>query len=191
MAYHNGLFVSGRDNAIKERFIMKTAYLTDIRKVEIRESEAPRVESDTDVLLEVETVGVCGSDMHYYRTGRIGELVVEYPFIVGHEFVGHVREVGRVVTNLKVGDRVAVDPLIWCGKCDEFFEAYRSKTVLRDEGEGAGETWPPMNEIGFVKAPGGEWMAAGTEEAKKLQREFKCPYCGNDDRSTLHPSSPE
>ncbi|HDY66012.1 MAG TPA: hypothetical protein ENH84_07270 [Phycisphaerae bacterium] len=98
---------------------MKTAYLTGIRKVEIRQTDPPEIAADTDVLLEVETVGVCGSDMHYYRTGRIAELVVEYPFIVGHEFTGRVLEVGRAVTNLKVGDRVAVDPLIWCGKCDQ------------------------------------------------------------------------
>ena len=98
---------------------MKAAYLTNIGKMEIRQTTPPEITVDTDVLLDVETVGVCGSDMHYYRTGRIGDLVVEYPFIVGHEFAGRVREVGRAVTDLKVGDAVAVDPLIWCGKCDQ------------------------------------------------------------------------
>jgi len=57
--------------------------------------------------------------MHYYRTGRIGDQVVEFPWIIGHECSATVAEVGPDVTRVKAGDRVAVDPLIWCGRCDQ------------------------------------------------------------------------
>ena len=67
----------------------------------------------------VATVGVCGSDMHYYRHGRIGSQVVQFPWIVGHECSGTVEQVGTGVKTLRVGDRVAVDPLIACGRCDQ------------------------------------------------------------------------
>lgn len=99
--------------------MMKAAYLTGICKIELTQASPPVLQKDTDVLLDVEVVGLCGSDMHYYRTGRIGNMVVEYPFIVGHEFAGRVLEVGQAVTNIKVAQRVAVDPLLWCGECDQ------------------------------------------------------------------------
>ncbi len=98
---------------------MQAAFLTDICRIELGQAEFPALKNDTDVLLDVEVVGLCGSDMHYFRTGRIGEMVVQYPFIVGHEFAGRVLEVGRAVTNVSVGQRVAVDPLLWCGRCDQ------------------------------------------------------------------------
>jgi len=98
---------------------MKIACLTGIRQVEIREVPLPRITAPDDVLLRVEVVGVCGSDMHYYRMGRIGSQVVEFPWSVGHELSGTVAEVGAAVASLKVGDRVAVDPLIPCGGCDQ------------------------------------------------------------------------
>ena len=64
-------------------------------------------------------IGVCGSDVHYYSHGRIGDFVVEYPFILGHECAGTVVETGAEVTKLHVGDRVALEPGISCGtlKC--------------------------------------------------------------------------
>lgn len=98
---------------------MKAAYLTGIREVDVGDWPEPKLQNDTDVLLQVETVGVCGSDMHYYRTGRIGEMVVEYPYLVGHEFSAKVLEVGSAVTNVAVGRRVTVDPLMFCGQCDQ------------------------------------------------------------------------
>lgn len=98
---------------------MKVAYLTALRTVEIREEPTPQLQRDHDVLIRVATVGVCGSDMHYYRTGRIGDQVVQYPWIVGHECAGTVEAVGPAATGVAVGDRVAVDPLIACGRCDQ------------------------------------------------------------------------
>jgi L-iditol 2-dehydrogenase len=98
---------------------MKAAFLTAIRQIEIREVPPPAIVRPDDVLLRVATVGVCGSDMHYYRNGRIGSQVIEFPWIVGHECAGTVARVGPEVGNLRVGDRVAVDPLIACGRCDQ------------------------------------------------------------------------
>lgn len=98
---------------------MKAAFLTGLRQVEVREAPEPKVEREDDVLLRIEVVGVCGSDMHYYRTGRIGTQVVEFPWIVGHECSGEVLAVGEAVTNVRVGERVAVDPLLVCGECDQ------------------------------------------------------------------------
>lgn len=98
---------------------MIVARLTGIDKVETQEVDEPALAAPDEVKLRVETVGVCGSDMHYYRVGRIGDQVVEFPWPVGHEFSAEVVEVGQEVTNVKVGDRVAVDPLVSCGRCDQ------------------------------------------------------------------------
>ena len=98
---------------------MKAAFLTAIRELEIREVPDPKIQAADEVLLRIDTVGICGSDVHYYNEGNIGSLVVEYPCMTGHECGGTVAEVGGGVTGLKVGDRVAVDPLITCGKCDQ------------------------------------------------------------------------
>lgn len=98
---------------------MKAALLTDIQSIEVRDVPEPEIAGRNDVKLAVHTVGVCGSDMHYYRTGRIGDQVVEFPFTVGHELSATVLDTGADVTSICAGDRVAVDPLICCGKCDQ------------------------------------------------------------------------
>ncbi len=79
----------------------------------------PVLQLDTDVLLRLAVVGVCGSDVHYYVTGRIGSQVVQYPFTVGHECAAVVEKVGRSVKRVRPGDRVAVEPAMSCGECDQ------------------------------------------------------------------------
>ena len=74
---------------------MKAAFLTDIRRLEVREVPTPRLEKSRDVLLRIETMGVCGSDLHYFRAGGIGEQVVEFPWVVGHECAVTFLEIGR------------------------------------------------------------------------------------------------
>ena len=98
---------------------MKAAVLTGIRKMAVRDIPKPRIENDEDVLLKVGSIGVCGSDVHYYTTGRIGSQVVKHPFRVGHEFAATVAETGGRVKGLKPGDKVAVDPAMSCGECDQ------------------------------------------------------------------------
>lgn len=97
--------------------MMKTAVMTEIKKVEIQERPIP-VPRENEVLVKVEYVGICGSDLHYYEAGRIGDFVVEPPFVLGHEAGGTVVEVGANVTHLKVGDRVALEPGKTCGECE-------------------------------------------------------------------------
>jgi L-iditol 2-dehydrogenase len=98
---------------------MKAFSLTGLRAMALGDAPDPQIRQPTDVLIRMGAVGVCGSDIHYYTTGRIGSQVVEYPFTVGHECAGTVVEVGRSVTHLCLGDRVAIEPAITCGRCDQ------------------------------------------------------------------------
>jgi len=98
---------------------MKAAVLTSIGQIEIREVAEPEIISPTDVLLRIRRAGICGSDVHYYGAGRIGDQVVRYPFTVGHECSAVVEKTGDEVTRIKKGDRVAVDPAVACGTCDQ------------------------------------------------------------------------
>lgn len=96
---------------------MKVAVMNGVGKMGFVEREIPQP-ADNEVLVKLEYVGICGSDMHYYETGRIGDYVVEPPFVLGHEPGGVVVEVGKNVTHLKVGDRVALEPGKTCGHCE-------------------------------------------------------------------------
>jgi L-iditol 2-dehydrogenase len=98
---------------------MRAAVLTGIGRMEVRQVPDPKIEKDTDVLLKIEKVGVCGSDVHYFETGRIGSQVVQFPFIVGHECAATVAAVGKAVKDVKVGDEVVVEPAVPCHNCDQ------------------------------------------------------------------------
>jgi L-iditol 2-dehydrogenase len=98
---------------------MKAAVLTGLRRMEVRQVPDPKIEKDTDVLLKIEKVGVCGSDVHYFETGRIGSQVVAFPFIVGHECAATVAAVGKAVTHIKTGEQVVVEPAVPCHHCDQ------------------------------------------------------------------------
>ncbi len=98
---------------------MKAAVLTGIKQIEIVDVPEPAPPSDLEVLLQVNMVGVCGSDVHYFTEGKIGTQNVTFPYRIGHEFSGTVLETGRAVTSLNPGDRVAVDPAVACGACDQ------------------------------------------------------------------------
>ena len=97
--------------------------LTAIRTMEKRTIPMPTV-GDDDVLIKVRSVGICGSDLHYYDKGNIGDFIVEFPFILGHEAAGDVVEVGKNVKHLKVGDRVCMEPGIPCYHCTECLSGY-------------------------------------------------------------------
>ena len=98
---------------------MKVAYFTGLRELEVCETPTPQLRRPDQVLLRIDRVGVCGSDVHYYTEGRIGKSAVQYPATLGHECSGTVVEVGSAVARLAPGDRVAVDPAMACGECDQ------------------------------------------------------------------------
>ena len=96
---------------------MKTAVMLGIGKMGFEEREITKPKDD-EVLVKLEYVGICGSDLHYYESGAIGDYVVKPPFVLGHEPGGTVVEVGKNVSHLKVGDRVALEPGKTCGHCE-------------------------------------------------------------------------
>ena len=98
---------------------MRKILLTDIRTFSIVEETKPSLSSASDVLIKISAVGICGSDVHYYKTGRIGDQIIQFPFTLGHECSGIVEEVGENVTTVRAGDRIAIDPAIFCGTCDQ------------------------------------------------------------------------
>lgn len=98
---------------------MKAALLTGIKEIAISQIPQPKIKTDRDVLIKIAQVGICGSDIHYYKTGRIGPQIISFPFIIGHEAAGTVVRVGSQVTRVKKDDRIAIDPAIYCQKCDQ------------------------------------------------------------------------
>jgi L-iditol 2-dehydrogenase len=88
---------------------MRAAVLHGPGEVVIEERPVPRP-GPAEVVVRVRSVGVCGSDTHYYDHGRIGSFVVEAPLVLGHEAAGEVTELGPGVTRLTVGQRVSVEP---------------------------------------------------------------------------------
>ena len=95
---------------------MKAAVLTKLRTIEIQDRPMPKP-GPGEVRLKLAAVGVCGSDVHYYEEGRIGDQVVQYPTLLGHEPSGIVDAVGKGV-KLKPGTRVAIEPASPCMHCE-------------------------------------------------------------------------
>ena len=95
----------------------RQAFMVGLNKMEIRETEVPEVNAG-EVLVKIEYVGICGSDVHYFKDGRCGNFVVDGELMLGHEAGGVVVKVGEDVTSLSVGDKVALEPGITCGQCE-------------------------------------------------------------------------
>jgi len=89
---------------------MRALVLERQRELALRDIDLPLEIGPDDVKVKIHTVGICGSDVHYYTHGRIGPFVVKAPMVLGHEAAGVVVEVGRNVRNLKPGDRVCMEP---------------------------------------------------------------------------------
>jgi len=96
---------------------MRAVYLHGVRDLRMQEDPTPKVSAPDEALIQVGTVGVCGSDCHFYERGRVGPFVVDEPIILGHELSGTVVEVGADVRGLEPGDRVAVEPGYPCRRC--------------------------------------------------------------------------
>lgn len=121
---------------------MKAMMLTGIRKMEMMDIPSPVPVNPNDVKIKMKVVGVCGSDVHYYKNGKIGSQLVEYPFPVGHEGAGVVVETGSKVTRVKPGDAVAIEPAMPCHQCDQCLSGRqhtcRSLRFLGCPGQAAG-----------------------------------------------------
>lgn len=94
---------------------MEALVLTDIKSLELKEIAQPEIKPD-EVKIHTAFAGICGTD-HALYAGLPGSAPAVPPIVLGHENSGVVVEVGSEVTNVKVGDRVAVDPNIYCGQC--------------------------------------------------------------------------
>ena len=89
---------------------MQALVLEQKGKLALREIDLPLELGPEDVKIAIHTVGVCGSDVHYYTHGAIGPYVVREPMVLGHEAAGTVVAVGSNVETLEVGDRVCMEP---------------------------------------------------------------------------------
>ncbi|TIV93814.1 MAG: NAD(P)-dependent alcohol dehydrogenase [Mesorhizobium sp.] len=89
---------------------MRALVLEKKGELSLREIALPLNVGPDDVRIEIHTVGVCGSDVHYYTHGAIGSYIVRAPMVLGHEASGTIVETGANVTSLKVGDRVCMEP---------------------------------------------------------------------------------
>ena len=89
---------------------MVAVVLEKAHQLSMREIELPTTMGPHDVRIAVHTVGICGSDIHYYQHGAIGQFVLHEPMVMGHEASGTVVEVGEHVQHLRVGDRVCMEP---------------------------------------------------------------------------------
>ncbi|HEX4836617.1 MAG TPA: scyllo-inosose 3-dehydrogenase [bacterium] len=89
-------------------------------KPALRDVEEPRP-GPRDVLIDVKAVGICGSDIHFCETDGEGYMMypglTRFPQVIGHEFSGRIVEVGKEVRDLRVGDPVTAEEMLWCGRC--------------------------------------------------------------------------
>lgn len=95
----------------------QVAWLTGKQQLEMKEETLDDIPDDA-VMVRIEEVGVCGSDSYFFESGMIGDDVLPFPLVLGHECAGTVVETGRSITKVKPGDRVCLEPGIPCGKCE-------------------------------------------------------------------------
>lgn len=101
------------------RLSNRSFVLQDIRKFGFENRIViPGIHDDREVRVHIAQTGICGSDVHYWQRGRIGDFIIKSPIVLGHESAGTVVEIGSAVSSLKVGDRVAIEPGTPCRYCD-------------------------------------------------------------------------
>ncbi|OBA20030.1 GroES-like protein [Metschnikowia bicuspidata var. bicuspidata NRRL YB-4993] len=96
--------------------------LNKVDDISFENYQIPRITEPNEVLVQVKKTGICGSDIHYYAHGKIGDFVLTKPMVLGHESSGIVVEVGDAVSHLKAGDKVAIEP----GVPSRFSDEYKS-----------------------------------------------------------------
>ena len=96
---------------------MKAWVLHSAGDMRLEERPVP-VPQKGEALVKMKSVGICGSDVHFYQNGKIGDFILKKPMILGHECSGEIVEVNDDSANLTVGDRVVIEPGVPCGHCD-------------------------------------------------------------------------
>ena len=128
-------------------------------KLEVKEVDKPVPKPD-EVVIKVKACGICGSDIHFYETDADGYILypglTKFPTIIGHEFSGVIEEVGSEVQDLKPGDMVTSEEMIWCGYCTPCRNGFPNHCVN-------------LEEIGFT-IPGAmaEYIAVGAKYCWKI-----------------------
>jgi L-iditol 2-dehydrogenase len=97
---------------------MRSIQLVAPRILEEREMPQPPDPGHGQITVRIRAVGVCGSDLHWYQDGRVGEYKTHYPIVLGHEPAGEVIAVGPGVSKFATGDRVVIEPSLTCGHCE-------------------------------------------------------------------------
>jgi hypothetical protein len=128
-------------------------------KLGVETLDTPKIGPE-DVLIKVKACGVCGSDMHFYETDKDGYILypglTKFPSVLGHEFSGQIVEVGSEVTDLKVGDMVTAEEMIWCGHCTPCRNGFPNHCTN-------------LEEIGFtINGAFAEYIALGAKYCWKL-----------------------
>ncbi len=95
----------------------RCAFLDASHKLSILEMEYPKPDED-QVVIKIMANGICGSDIHFYKDGRLGNFIVTDPYVPGHEASGVVVEIGSRVRDIQIGDPVVIEPGIPCGRCN-------------------------------------------------------------------------
>lgn len=131
--------------------------LNKIDDITFENYESPVISDHHDVLVEVKKTGICGSDIHYYAHGKIGEFVLTKPMVLGHESAGVVAAVGPGVTSLKVGDKVAIEPGVPSRLSDEYKSGHYNlcphMVFAATPNSNEGEPNPPGTLCKFFKSP--------------------------------------
>ncbi len=122
---------------------MLAAVLHGIRDLRVEERPVPEL-APGKVLLRIRRAGICGTDVHYFEEGRVGQFAMSAPFILGHEITGEVVAVADDVAQPEIGQRVAVNPAWQCGQCD-YCRSGRGNLCRRVRMLGSASTKPPTN----------------------------------------------
>jgi len=133
-------------------------------RLTVRDVPIPTIRPD-EVLIQVKACGVCGSDMHFYETDEEGYILypglTRFPVILGHEFSGQIVEVGRQVDDLRVGDMVTAEEMIWCGHCRPCRDGFPNQCTN-------------LEEIGFtINGAFAEYIAIGGKYCWKLNEIYE------------------
>jgi len=109
--------------------LMNSIQLVSPRKLELRQMPMPPDPAPGEVLVRLRAVGICGSDMHWYKEGGIGAMLAAYPTVLGHEPAGEIVAVGKGVHGVRSGQRVALEPSITCGHCEFCLSGHHNNCI--------------------------------------------------------------